>query len=90
MGLTNCDTFALVLLHFESDLPFFLVILPLLQETFGPRPQGYHNLMAEACQQLGVDFSELGTYEEVRLRAGGPIGRFFRSKRCRTLIIDDL
>jgi len=28
--------------------------------------QGYHNLMAEACQQLGVDFSELGTYEEAK------------------------
>eukprot|EP00435_Cladocopium_sp_Y103_P020855 s2199_g5.t1 len=28
--------------------------------------QGYHNLMAEACQQLGVNFSELGTYEEAK------------------------
>lgn len=28
--------------------------------------QGYHNLMAEACKQLGVNFSELGSYEEAK------------------------
>ena len=40
--------------------------------------QGYHNLMAEACQQLGVNFSELGTYEEVPGQWVGRLGDFFR------------
>ena len=37
-----------------------------LQTAMIQLSQGYHNLMAEACKQLGVNFSELGSYEEAK------------------------